>query len=694
MGNCLQFFLILYYNNIREFFLGGNMMYFRTVVGVLSHEAFIQIQKSLADIMRNKRAFDYEERVEVVSAAARLIYRTARDICGMVKNTVVNTVQALRSMHPVVNQPVASQDKYILSQEDTRTITDTTCNPPREVTVYRVIANQEIHLADGTVIAPGTAGGYVRHPKVLSQKDASWIGPDCIVAGKNARVFGDSIVTGSVICLGNVRIGNKSVLRDGVSIESTGPTIISGCEFSGIVNITGANNLAKLNAKGNTGAGIILNNVIVNSNNNQTNSAFSTTIEGWANLSDTTLADSNIKTHGADISGSRLQSATIMDNAQIKDSNITGSSLTGAEIESSTVNGSDINKARVTGSTLENANLKGNQRIQNIVCEVVNSQITDATITNKASVASSTVIGGQIKGQAHIENSVLKNDVVKDSATLNNVFSEKSHYADNAVVEDCSAIKSKFFDQSVAKGATIESTEMSAKAKVNGGMVLRSSLCNDVDIVQSTLRDCEVFENVSVSYSQVNDSKLMGKAHIEGVRAEDLTTQGNVVLLVNDGQQHEISGTVIDGKGQAGVNLYNSDLNGTVLVGEGVAHNSTLDGGENQKLTISEQFNIMDSTIVSLDENLFAEQISAQNSYLGISGSVSNCQFNNVEMTADMVNLENEQTENKTIILSNGNQPIIVDKTNELENQYLNQSNINLDHQMSEVALDTEQMTR
>ena len=52
-------------------------MKFRTVVGILSHEAFLEIQRSMGEFMYYKRRYKIEQNEEIISATARYIYNNA-----------------------------------------------------------------------------------------------------------------------------------------------------------------------------------------------------------------------------------------------------------------------------------------------------------------------------------------------------------------------------------------------------------------------------------------------------------------------------------------------------------------------------------------------------------------------------------------------------------------------------------------
>jgi hypothetical protein len=99
------------------------------------------------------------------------------------------------------------------------------------VVAKRIVATRMIHLHDGTVIKPGTFGGYVQSEANLSQDGACWIMDNAVVLGK-ARVVGNAIVRdtamlcqraqamGDVVVSGDTHMGDCSKASGCVVVHS------------------------------------------------------------------------------------------------------------------------------------------------------------------------------------------------------------------------------------------------------------------------------------------------------------------------------------------------------------------------------------------------------------------------------------------------------------------------------------------
>ena len=178
----------------------------------------------------------------------------------------------------------------------------------KEITVYRIRA-----LKDFDSVKKGDLGGWVESEDNLSHNGTCWIFNDAMIYG-NAKVYGDAIVSGNSCVHGNARIFNSARISDYARVFNKATihgkskvygsakvcehAIISGNAYIGGTSIICAH-------------AVVSENACVRGNS---------TIVGDVQITGTgNVCDSNVKGNAVIGGFSRLNGATVGNNANIND---------------------------------------------------------------------------------------------------------------------------------------------------------------------------------------------------------------------------------------------------------------------------------------------------------------------------------------------------------------------------------------
>lgn len=583
--------------------------YYRSVVGVLPYEAFLEIQNNIADFIRNRRIYEYKKEREIISASMEYAYNTAKQFYGIAKNTVKNTIARLRELRSQ-HQDYKAQN-YVLDKYDKQDIFDNSKNPPEKITVYRVVAKNDFKLPDGTEIKRGDKGGYIQHMGNLATKDGSWVGDNCVVAGANTQVSGKSVVMGNVTCIGeSIKIASNSVLNGEISILSDKTTTITKSELTGKVALTGRNTINKVHANGNQGKGITFHNVR------------------------TAVVPQKKDNLITEITG----------EAEIIDSRLDYAKITGkSSITSSYVAMSTLKNTTATNCTVRDTKTRGK-------CTLNTSTIVKATVGSSANIEGCDILDSEVTSKGKVQNSRLCYAKVADKAAVNGCnFMNATAYG-NATVENTVAQYSNF----------------DGNAKVNDCLVRHSQVRNSAQAHNSSLDDSRLLDQAYVEYSNINDSNLLDQTRVSSMEATKLTTAGKVLISSNDGQTHEVENSYIKGEGRDGSVIYNTDMDHVDMWGENTVHGSKLNGNEQGNLALNGN-TIVDSLVTAYEDRLWISGSYVSQSYMaGTGGVVENLSMSASELASDEdLNLANETIEQKTIIIDAEAGNTVIDKTQE-----------------------------